>query len=55
MSDNNSEDFELFLHLDPKETTLEEIEHTPESFIDSEISKVEGFEVLKTLKEFDEK
>lgn len=55
MSESNGEEFELFLHLDPKETTLEEIEHTPESFIDSEVSKEEGLELLKVLQEFDER
>lgn len=55
MSENNDEDFELFLQLDPEETTLEEIEHTPEGFIDSEVSKEEGLELLKTLQEFDER
>ncbi|MDC5693343.1 hypothetical protein N7L96_01910 [Mammaliicoccus sciuri] len=55
MSENNVEEFELFLHLDPKETTLEEIEHTPEGFIDSEVSKEEGLELLEALQEFDER
>jgi len=55
MSESNGEEFELFLHLDPKETTLEEIEHTPEGFIDSEVSKEEGLELLKALQEFDER
>ncbi len=55
MSENNGEEFELFLHLDPKETPMEEIEHTPESFIDGEVSKEEGLELLKTLQEFDER
>lgn len=55
MSDSNNEDFELFLHLDPKETTLEEIEHTPEGFIDSEVSKEEGLELLKALQDYDER
>lgn len=55
MSESNGEEFELFLHLDPKETTLEEIEHTPESFIDSEVSIEEGLELLKVLQEFDER
>lgn len=55
MEDSNNEDFELFLQLDPEETTLEEIEHTPEGFIDSEVSKEEGLELLKALQEFDER
>ena len=55
MSENNGEEFELFLHLDPKETPMEEIEHTPESFIDSEVSKEEGLELLLALQEFDER
>ncbi|MEB8104326.1 hypothetical protein [Mammaliicoccus sciuri] len=55
MSESNGEEFELFLHLDPKETTLEEIEHTPEGFIDSEVSKEGGLELLKALQEFDER
>lgn len=55
MSDSNNEDFELFLHIDPKVTTLEEIEHTPEGFIDSEVSKEEGLELLKSLQDYDER
>lgn len=55
MSESNGEEFELFLHLDPEETMLEEIEHTPEGFIDSEVSKEEGMESLKALQEFDER
>ena len=47
-------DFEVFLHLDLEETTLEEIEHTPTNFIDSEVSKEKGSELLQALQKFDE-
>ncbi|MEB8129709.1 hypothetical protein [Mammaliicoccus sciuri] len=55
MSESNGEEFELFLHLDPKETTLEEIEHTPDDFKDIEISQEEALALLEALQKFDER
>ncbi|ANT44691.1 hypothetical protein HOR18_gp028 [Staphylococcus phage vB_SscM-1] len=53
--DYEHEDFIIDLADGYPEEALEEIEHTPERFIGSRVSKMEGFKVLKTLQEFDEK